>query len=251
MKERLLPREEVVFLWRTVRSKGSALLFFINSVIFPMFPSWLSWISAFLLFAEVAQSKPEGSVAEDLWYQGVVAYTRALAQSGKGEWLDALEHYQIAADRMAYVNGKYPGFQKEIVEFRLEALRNDAARTYNEICALDHDAADAYFGLLEQLAAGERQASLQDWEASVRTLLIVQRDLLGLRMGRPEFFPNTLRYQLRRCELQLQSSEGRLGATKEGQARLMALQKEIEDQDLMNPILPDRPEIAMSPALFP
>lgn len=205
----------------------------------------------FALLAGSGQSGESQAIAEDFWYKGVVSYAQALEQARKNEWLEAMELYQTAASRMAFVAEEYPHFQPEIVGYRLEALRQDAAQSYSEVCALDHHAADAYFALMDRLATGEREASLHQWEASVRTLLQAHLDLMDLRIGKPEFFPLTIRRQMQRCEAQLQQSESRLRASPGGKALLARLQKELGELEIAGLGLPKNPEIVMSPALFP
>ncbi|MCB1234470.1 MAG: hypothetical protein KDM91_05320 [Verrucomicrobiae bacterium] len=111
---------------------------------------------------------------KERWLNAFIFVQTGIQLGERGLWPLATANYRVALERFESLAADHPGFQPELVRFRVEDLKKRLQAADGAMAAGDHDLAMEYADLLETLDRGERLRYRSDYTGSYSHLAQAQ-----------------------------------------------------------------------------
>jgi hypothetical protein len=153
----------------------------------------IGWLAAFSLSFTVRAFNEED--ASEQWLSAFtwVQTGRNLSQSGQtplalGSFIEALRQLEVVASN-------YPGYETKIVNYRIDALRNDIEKLKADLSAEDLVIANEYITFIGLIERAEQERYTARREKALATLRQAKSDLEAIVSRRPDAFGPAVKNQ--------------------------------------------------------
>lgn len=157
-------------------------------------------IAAGALACLIGTMPAEEDSPEERWLSAYAWVQTGDRLAAANQWPLALGSYLEARTQIEELTGKFPGFEPEVVSYRLELLDQAISGAEQLLTTDEHDVMMKYLDFIESLKEGERLRYARDFRNAHTTLALARSILDEIIATKPSEFRNAVESQHQRLD---------------------------------------------------